>query len=491
MKNKAASLYDMIRLFDNEKLCEQYIKYLCGTKGQYRHQEILDIRTLLEELCLDEECAGGFIYSYSIPQLNKEFDLLKITETACINIELKSQDIPPEKLKRQLLHNQHFLKMLKKENTIICAFLSSTKELVFLKNNDLFLVPLGALRADIANAGNSVYCDLDDVFKPSNVLVSPLNSPERFLAGDYLLTEHQETIKDAIVNLVEMGSETRFIALKGGPGTGKTLLLYDIARDVSWLERTLIVHSGILCEGHIMLNEQLPNIEIISAKELRKRMIDSVDFVVVDEAHRFYPSTFERVVDWARKNQAICLFSYDPGQYLSNSEKRNRVANRIEELCTENQYKLTNKIRTNKELALFITCLRDLTKYRDEYFFKNVRIIYEPIKEKAVETAKALERQGYTYISYTCSQYKHSLDYQQSEKNTHTVIGQEFEGVCMVLDENWHYEDGKLKGGTHPNPDYIFEQLLYQGLTRVRSKLALVICSQEILKSVLPMVSEK
>lgn len=38
------------------------------------------------------------------------------------------------------------------------------------------------------------------------------------------------------------------------------------------------------------------------------------------------------------------------------------------------------------------------------------------------------------------------------------------------------------------NDSELFEQLLYQGLTRVRSKLALVICSKEVLSSVLPLL---
>lgn len=56
----------------------------------------------------------------------------------------------------------------------------------------------------------------------------------------------------------------------------------------------------------------------------------------------------------------------------------------------------------------------------------------------------------------------------------------------MLLDYSWHYENGRLIGKTHPNPDYLFNQLLYQGLTRVKSKLALVICSDKVLEHILP-----
>ncbi len=142
----------------------------------------------------------------------------------------------------------------------------------------------------------------------------------------------------------------------------------------------------------------------------------------------------------------------------------------------------------HNELALFITCLRDLTKLRVDYSFPNVVVIYEPDARSAVLRAKMLEKEGYTYISFTPSRYNHGLDYQISERNTHNVIGQEFEGVCMILDYNWYYEKGRLRGKEHPNPDYLFEQLLYQGLTRVRSKIALIVCSEAVLKEILPMM---
>ena len=253
-------------------------------------------------------------------------------------------------------------------------------------------------------------------------------------------------------------------------------------------QKSLELTIEILCDGHYALSTVLQNIKIISAKELRLREIKDVDIVIVDEAHRLYTDSLEKVERWVKRAKTICLFSYDAGQTLSSSEKRRHTAESIDALCGSNIYRLKNKIRTNKELALFITCLRDLTKYRDEYRFPNVTVVYEPDKQKALERAKSFERQEYTYISFTASFYNPELDYQKGVYNTHNVIGQEFEGVCMILDYNWYYDNGQLKGREHPNPDYLFEQLLYQGLTRVRSKLALVVCSDAVLAQILPLL---
>lgn len=491
MKNKIVSLDDMVRLSDNEELSESYIRYICGMDidHQYKHQEILDIKCLLEIASLRTEKCKGFLYGYVVPQLNKEFDLVKITKDCCFNLELKSNEVSEEKINRQLIQNIHYLKMLNKTTLQVFVFVSSTASVYTLDDqNKLTMVPINDLSISINNLGESEYEDLDRFFIPRNILVSPLNSTDRFLKRDYLLTEHQENIKKDAMTYVATNTQGRFVGITGGPGTGKTLLIYDIARELSSTRKILVVHSGILCNGHNILNEALNNVKIISAKELRLREIKDVDIVIVDEAHRLYTDSLEKVERWVKKSKTMCLFSYDVGQTLSSSERRRNTAESIDILCGANIYKLKNKIRTNKELALFITCLRDLTKYREEYSFPNVTIVYEPDQTKALERAKVFETQDYTYISFTPSFYNHELDYQKSKYNTHNVIGQEFEGVCMILDYNWAYNDGHLLSKRHPNPDYIFHQLLYQGLTRVRSKLALIICSEKVLAHILPLL---
>lgn len=491
MKNKIVSLIDMIKLSDNEELSENYIRYICGIElsRQYKHQEILDLKCLLNVISLPTKQCDGFLYGYVVPQLNKEFDLLKITRDACLNIELKSEEVTEEKMKRQLLQNLHYLKLLNKPILRAFLFVSSKKAMYTLdEDNNLQLVSPEDLSTAMSSLEDSDNIDLDKVFLPSNILVSPLNSTERFLSEDYLLTEHQENIKKEVLKYVETNTQGRFAGITGGPGTGKTLLIYDIARELAKSKRILMIHSGILCDGHYALNMSLNNIRIIAAKELRYREIKDVDVVIVDEAHRLYTESFEKVERWVKKAKTICLFSYDAGQTLSSSENRRRTAESIDALCCSNIYKLKNKIRTNKELALFITCLRDLSKYREEYSFPNVTVVYEPDKNKALVRAKEFEEHDYTYISFTPSLYNAELDYQTSEHNTHNVIGQEFEGVCMILDYHWRYNNGRLEGSQHPNPDYLFNQLLYQGLTRVRSKLALIICSESVLAHILPLL---
>ena len=46
----------------------------------------------------------------------------------------------------------------------------------------------------------------------------------------------------------------------------------------------------------------------------------------------------------------------------------------------------------------------------------------------------------------------------------------------MLMDNSFYYdEEGVLKGIPHPNPDYLYPNLFYQGVTRVREKLSLIV----------------
>ena len=46
----------------------------------------------------------------------------------------------------------------------------------------------------------------------------------------------------------------------------------------------------------------------------------------------------------------------------------------------------------------------------------------------------------------------------------------------MLMDDSFYYdENGVLQGVPHPNPDYLYPNLFYQGVTRVQEKLALIV----------------
>jgi hypothetical protein len=49
---------------------------------------------------------------YSIPQISKEFDLLRFSESEILNVEFKSRPIPINKIENQLIQNKYYLSSL-------------------------------------------------------------------------------------------------------------------------------------------------------------------------------------------------------------------------------------------------------------------------------------------------------------------------------------------------------------------------------------------
>ena len=87
--------------------------------------------------------------------------------------------------------------------------------------------------------------DITQLFRASEFLVSPLNTPEKFISNEYFLTKQQEEFKQAIFSFVRQSTAHHY-KITGLAGTGKTLLLYDIAKECSKLDRCCVIHCGSL-----------------------------------------------------------------------------------------------------------------------------------------------------------------------------------------------------------------------------------------------------
>ena len=76
------------------------------------------VKKMLASTSLKVESYGyfGWFYSFVIPQINKEFDLIKIDKAdRILNVELKSQMVPEEAILNQLKKNCFYLSTIKSE----------------------------------------------------------------------------------------------------------------------------------------------------------------------------------------------------------------------------------------------------------------------------------------------------------------------------------------------------------------------------------------
>ena len=109
--------------------------------------------------------------------------------------------------------------------------------------------------------------------------------------------------------------------------------------------------------------------------------------------------------------------------------------------------------------------------------YSNVDLNFANTTSEAQNLLEYYRGKGYTFINYSKSNYEPSpYDDYKEDFDTHHVIGQEFDKVVMLMDDSFYYDEhGILQGVPHPNPDYLYPNLFYQGITRVREKLAIVV----------------
>lgn len=113
----------------------------------------------------------------------------------------------------------------------IYTYVSDTNTVYkFIDKNQIKEVSLGELCDKLCAQEVVTYNNIDDLFNPSDYLVSPFNSPYKFMSEGYFLTIQQEQIYNEIQTKLA-DATTNFMALTGNAGTGKTLLTYHIAKE--------------------------------------------------------------------------------------------------------------------------------------------------------------------------------------------------------------------------------------------------------------------
>jgi len=155
----------------------------------------------------------------------------------------------------------------------------------------------------------------------------------------------------------------------------------------------------------------------------------------------------------------------------------------IQALPNFHEYVLSKKIRTNREIASFIRKLFNLN-IKDKYLkYSSVKILYANNEKEAITFIKEYKSKNFVFINYSKSPNRISpFDiYSNYESiDTHKAIGQEFDNVLMIMDDTFYYSpEGKLLAKVYPHQEYLYEQLLYQGLTRAREKLVIIVVNNE------------
>ncbi|MCH5185646.1 MAG: DUF2075 domain-containing protein [Oscillospiraceae bacterium] len=482
------SAYQGCMAFKNKKVDTNKKINNYFTLKEVEVQTLSKFYELLKKSNCEFELFDGYYIGYTIKQISKEFDLLRFSDKLVIDIELKSHldnDEKIEKITKQMSQNYYYLRFLGKMVSIYTFVEDDGLYKYNVDTNKCYLVDIKELVTELSTQTINDKLNPDDLFVPSNYLISPFNNTDKFINEEYFLTDNQQAIKKQVLEVIN-NNQMKFFCVSANAGTGKTLMLYDIAKTIyaeHGKSAALIFHCGKLNEGHLTLNTchrwNIHRIADVNGQSVEKLIHDKLKVILFDETQRIRTSQLNLIINKAIELHIPIVFCYDKKQFLNDGETLdlyeyvNEKFNMIQSIRRE----LKGKIRTNKEMASFIKNLLKIGESNADLNYDAISVDYFDSVDDVREYIDYLEtNQNWKAITYTTSQYDvNRLSYLSNIclSTAHDVIGQEFDKVVFVMDENFKYdEEGKLLArGSY----YSAEGMLYQIVTRVINQLKIVV----------------
>ena len=489
---KPVNLFRVSRIRD-ERLFNIMEKHEASDHDNHRIRihEIDSLRILTDALAgqgIKVKDTDGFYFGFVIPLVGKEFDLVKVTNKYCLNIELKSQDVGEDQILAQLRKNRHYLTLLGRDLMLFTVVTDTLACYRLTDDNELEPTEISEIAKAVRRCRTAYHGNIDKLFRASEYLISPEDNPEKFLQGQYFLSPAQDYVKAELLRDISNTSYCAFFHIYGRPCTGKTLLIYDLAKHLSESGRTLITCGEEPSGGLISISESIENLDFISVTKIASPVqISGYDFVLVDEALRIDPVTFDIILNAAETYEQVCIFSTDPSAVLTDPEQENDIAGRIHSLGLAGEYELSERLRLNMEIQTFIKKLRHLgCKTEKTYEFEHVSVNYANNIDEAREIISYFRNKRYLFINAHRHHDDPFADLEESFRYRH-VAGREYNSVVMLMDSSFSYdENGYLRGIPEPDPENPYPNLFYPGITCVREHLALVILdAPELLNNIL------
>lgn len=481
---KAINIYALTRIEKPADLM-RYDRQMSGRSHflKIKDWEISGLKALtqhLYEMTGDVSCLN-FYYSFTIQKLGKEFDLLRINDDTVINIELKSRSISSERIKYQLQLNRNYLASLNRSIRSY-TYLSNEDRLFRLSNSgNLIEADWDTLCRDILGQNDCTEDNIEQFFREEKYLISPLTDPERFLRGNYFLTSQQKDIKKQILSNIRnpRGGIMKMQGFMGLPGTGKTLLLYDIAMELSsGSRRVCVLHFGSFPDEMKMLNDRLKRIDFYACAGLDVLpSLEGYSCVFVDEGHRMGRKLLDELINLNGSKKLPVIISYDYEAILSPYERPQDTGELIDSLPDFIKYRLTNRIRMNGELSSFICCIVNCKGTHRLKAYPSVSLYYANDTAEADILLEDSIRRGFTYIS-----------------DNSLATCREFDRVVMLIDNTFRYdEEGFLRSSGLPENERSTGQnvrRLFHGLNRAKSAISVIVINNPSVFDVLLAIAQ-
>ena len=418
-----------------------------------------------------------FFYSFQIPRLGKEFDLLQIKDSQIVNIELKSGVVSDEAIRKQLMQNRYYLSVLGKPIQSY-TYISSQNRLVRLTNHDhIKEADWERLCMDLQKDGRDYEEDIEDLFRAELYLISPVADPVRFLKKEYFLTSQQRDIERKILRQLQI-KRFGYFWFSGLPGTGKTLLLYDIAMKLSSRHLVCMIHCEEASDKWKILHERLRRIDFLSDKQLTKNGLladkqqkyEQYSAILVDEAHLLSSEKMQCLLELSKGIPVI--FSSDAEEVISPEEMDRSNIEMLENLPNIKTFHLTNRIRTNAELSTFIQNMMHLPERKNQREYPHISVAYANNEEEAEILLSDYRRQGYQYTAEKCEL--------KNKTEVEALAVRDTRQLVVLLDERYYYDKrGYLRASYCDKNGNSHVRTLFHKLNQAKEKIAFVVKNNE------------
>ena len=449
---KSISIYAITRN-QNIECLQKLERQLSGRTYflKMREWELESMKALVRELevHMQDVHALRFFYSFQVPRLGKEFDLLQIKDDQIVNIELKSGKVSDEAVRKQLLQNRYYLSVQGKMIQSY-TYISSQERLVRLNNHDHIVeADWDQLCLALQRQSKDYEGDIEDLFQAEMYLFSPVTEPERFLNKEYFLTSQQKDIERRILDKIRK-VKYGYFWFSGLPGTGKTLLLYDIAMKLSVHQKVCMIHCGETGKEWKILHDRLLRIAFLSDSQLEECPdLKEYSAILVDEAHLLTEEKLHVILELSEKHPVI--FSSDDEDMISDEEMDRTMIREIEHLPDIQSFHLTNRIRTNAELSSFIQNMMHLPEKRTVRYYPHIQVVYANDEEEAELLLKGYQNQ-----------------------------------LVFIIDERYYYDEkGYLREQRQKQQKPTAVRALFHRLNEAREEFAIIVKGNEAVYEVL------
>ena len=488
----AINLHFLTRVTDAAEMSLLYgALFGCGVRKSISRHEAASLCSLVEllESCLQLpdgkngaaalQLLDGFYFSYTISHIGKEFDLLKFSAdgSCALNIELKSETVGEDRIRRQLEQNRYYLSHTARTILSFTYVMDEGKLYTMNDRNYLRICSAEELTDALARPVLQDFAaeGIDHLFHAADYLISPVAEPEKYLQHKYFLTNQQADFRRRILDHLQT-EKAPLISVSGPAGTGKTLLLFDLAMQLSEKHSVLFVHAGPLRPGHLVIDRRLLKVTIRSGEEaFPTGMLQAYACLLIDEANHMNLPFLQELLHEAGALGIPVILAYDPHRLLFEQHPDSEESAFEDNLAQTGTLALvfSGNIRINRPVSAFLHALFHPKEQEGRPDYSCIDVLYAKDEEEARLAEAWFCRQGYELITASGSLY------QENE-----LIAQEYDKVIMTLDDNFYYDQADCL--CVKNEETAKLRLLYEGLLRTRKKLCLlVIGSHSLFRQIL------